>query len=346
MDDIVFISASSFAFFAATTAVLYRLRGPILKRLREALYIRICLVFFDGLLAIGIGAVISWLNLIQKSTWTDGDERLLFGMWSVGLMAGGFLSAKGLYLAGETEDKEELKELRATNFDLERQRNSQIRTASAIRKVVREKVDRFLVIQAATIPPTAEALWTALNPQKQLNLIVHTMYGYIAHTMGFEEDSLRMVVYYEDKDKHCLTELFSHDGKGPKCTKKRPGDFFKLGGSGGAKSAVVACWQGQQDYQVYPSCIEAQRSGVFDFFDPEQKEYIRSLVVCKCMRQTSGHLGPYIVTLDSDREDQFDYAEAPRLWTFLDEMMQRIDYEYLMLQIERGKYTGPQTKND
>ena len=99
MDDIVFISASSFAFFAATTAVLYRLRGPILKRLREALYIRICLVFFDGLLAIGIGAVISWLNLIQKSTWTDGDERLLFGMWSVGLMAGGFLSAKGLYLA-------------------------------------------------------------------------------------------------------------------------------------------------------------------------------------------------------------------------------------------------------
>ena len=108
---------------------------------------------------------------------------------------------------------------------------------------------------------------------------------------------------------------------------------MKLADPLGTRCEAVKCYQSlAQNIKIIPDCGKAAADGDFEYFYPEQKEKVRSLVVYKHIFMQ--HMQPVAVVLllVSKVTDHFKKEDKEEIKQFLDEMSTRIKMEWIVLE--------------
>jgi hypothetical protein len=193
-------------------------------------------------------------------------------------------------------------------------------------------MDRLARSLEKATPRTARDVLTALSPQDQIQLIVHSVFQYFARRKQ-PDRQLRLGMYgRHPTEPNRLQRIYAWDGETRDCFSDRVLDIVRLDDPNGIRSQLVRCFHSQGNIIILESCPEAAARGEFEFF-PGQSEYLKSMVVFKHVLGR-GRGDVLMLTLDSAHERLFRLIDEEEIRVLLLEMLKRIEYEMSVLEIE------------
>lgn len=343
-----FSSATVTALVVALIAVLFW--RFLIKGIRLNLGLRIAVYLSEAASAIGLSLIATYFDIFKKSTYVptsayqpDWHVPFWMSMWAA--MASYYLVVKLLGLV--TKETEEVKSKKLTEerdrlsvavASLERQRNFVVKVSNFAKKMVSRKVTRLCsLLTAKTISP--KQFVDQLNPDLQIESNVKLIYEFFKPPDGIEIN-LRLALWVKtslggaEHDKMVIS--YSWNGERHDCFTNRSTDRMKLLDPLGARSEVVRFYSLQaKTIKVIPNCIEAAKNGEFEFFYPEQKDKVASMILYKHVFNPQTNPEVVILLLVSSVPNTFHREDEDQFRTFFDEMLTRIEMEWVLLELTR-----------
>ena len=163
---------------------------------------------------------------------------------------------------------------------------------------------------------------------------IHTILQCIHEFFSFEAESkkagskLRRALYMAVEGGR-LDLMYAWNGVANDCVKPHP-DRFTLTSHKGLRSVAAETYHiaGRNPATVIEDCVNDPD---FEFFDPEQRTYLRSMIVIKYEVTFDGIETAMILTLDTDIPSFFTEARKDEMLTFILEMLRRLELEFLNL---------------
>jgi len=88
-----------------------------------------------------------------------------------------------------------------------------------------------------------------------------------------------------------------------------------------------------QAIKIIPDCIEAEKNNEFAFFYPEQRRKVASMILYKHVFSAQTQPVAVVLLLVSSLPNHFHREDEEQFSTFFDEMLTRIEMEWILLQL-------------
>jgi hypothetical protein len=88
-----------------------------------------------------------------------------------------------------------------------------------------------------------------------------------------------------------------------------------------------------QTIKIIPDCIAAATNQEFEFFYPEQKQKVASMILYKHVFNSQTKPVAVVLLLVSSLQNHFHREDEDQFRTFLDEMLTRIEMEWILVQL-------------
>jgi len=285
----------------------------------------------EWLLALA-GAVISDYAEVFKHTSWGGNQptypvEAVLAILGLGVL---FLTVGQIRDELKEDLEESLNTSRQQSDELKRQRDAWVRLLVHIRNIIDKKMKRVETL-AKNATVSHEEFVTALNPDEQVMLILQSIYEFFKFELHALDPNaqLRLALYMREEGR--MAPAYSWNGSIKNCVSTNTKQM-ELGSPDGVISVVVQCYniKGDTGVIIIPDC-DADKG--FEFFRPEQKKYLKSMLALKYRTEHDGTADALVLALDCDRTDFFDTGRSEELKTFLFEMMKRIDYELVIADV-------------
>ncbi|MCE9536338.1 MAG: hypothetical protein K8R65_08010, partial [Nitrospirae bacterium] len=225
-----------------------------------------------------------------------------------------------------------IKQLEVARDNFKEQRDSLIQISLQIRNIIDKKMKRIETLRGKEIITRNEFV-EALNPDEQVWLILQSIYEFFQYKLPVRNPiaTLRIGLYLRDEIRQVLQPAFSWDGKTKHCMSDNSTQMA-LASPNGVFSVIVQCYNSKED----PAIIivsDCEKDPGFDFFRPQQKQYLKSMLAFKYKTEHDGITDALVLALDCNVINFFNLKQADELKAFLIEMMKRIDYELLSAEV-------------
>ncbi len=262
--------------------------------------------------------------------WETWVSRLLLTIGATAIPA-----AIGLIREGfKRSESEELAMERATNAAQASQLESVINTAALIRGVIQHKQIR---LQAK--PKSVVATLAAFGHRGQPEFILKTIYD--KFRAKFTGKRMRIGLFGKSMTPVPHMEpLFSYDGNKTDCmTIDR--ELFRLDTDTTSKAEVAKCYLSSDDHAfvVIEDCHAAPS---FCHFKTDEKHLLKSMLLFKHRMESLN--SSIVLAIDCDEASFFRESMTEEYRHLLVEMMHRLEYELLVLQVVQQSLTYTREK--
>jgi hypothetical protein len=298
--------------------------------------------------AVALSVVASYFDVFKKSTYIptgayQPDWHVFFwaSVWTAIASYYGVVKFAAI-VTKESEESEsrklsvDLEKERAAVFALSRQRDLLVRIMAFARQMAVKKIGRLSTIVHAS-HLTAEQFVTQLNPRLQLQSLVKVIYEFFKR-IDVPNAGLRLALWMKEPANGpdaVLTVAYSWDGEKENCFSCRSRSRMKLSTPLGTQSEIVNSYHSHpRTIRIIPSCNKASEKQEFEFFYPEQRSKVQSIVLYKhvFMEQVADPVA-VVVLLVSSVENYFREQDQDEIKRFLDEILTRIEMEWILIEL-------------
>jgi len=276
------------------------------------------LAVLDAAIVVLAGILTSSMDLWKRSAWLSLDPYTLAAYGTAGGLLAGSLGMKWIITVTKESTKTTVDALKAKIKDVELSSDARIKviqteSSETIRALEKER-DRVLRIEAvvgevmqaklsrlvAELQKENGTLATALAPELQIHRLIQVLHGHVAKQLP-TGSRLRVGIYLLGDDKITLEPAFAWDGEKSNVFSGKYAEYMKITSHGRARSAVVQAWGPDGPFIFIADGEEAERQGRFCYFNPAQRQKLRSMVAyCHYMKGPSPD-DAFVITLDSDQ---------------------------------------------
>lgn len=294
----------------------------------------------EWFLALVVGATADFYDVFKRFNWRLHHPHPYAPLFAI--LGCGFLFVSVGHVRDRVKDtaEEEIAGLKSEIEARTKQRDMWVRLLIQIKNIIDAKMKRVAAMAKRQNFTHADFI-EALNPDDQVHLIVQAIYSFFSYKLQTRraDAKLRLALYVRDATGKRLEPAFSWDGQKKNCITPNLKEM-ELGSPEGVGSVVVQCYntRGDGNIIVIPDC---QNEKDFDFFRPEQKVYLRSMVAFKYKTDHEGTPGALVLSLDCDEKGFFAPGESEELKAFFVEMLKRIDYELLLSDVSEKLAPAP-----
>jgi hypothetical protein len=340
-------AAITFLVVAVISVLVWRL---LLKGIRVNIGARVVVYLSEAASAVGLSLVVSYFDVFKKATYVptpnyQPDWHVIFwaSAWAA-LVAYYFVVKLAAIVTKESEEfksKEltaELDKTRVAAASLGRQRGLLVKITSFARNMVSKKIGRLCsLLPSPSI--TLEQFVDHLNPKLQVQSNVKFIYEFFKSPDGMNTN-LRLALWMKaDGDgsrSDRMVIAYSWNGEQENCFSNRSEQRMRLLDPLGTLSEVVKFYSlPAQTIKIIPNCIEAAQNHEFEFFYPEQKEKVASMILYKHVFSTQTQPVAVVLLLVSSLPNHFHREDEEQYKLFLDEMLTRIEMEWILLQLTK-----------
>jgi hypothetical protein len=328
-------------------ALGFLVRRNLLAEIKRNLATRIFIYFSEAMAAVALSVIASYFDVFKKSTYIPTDQYR--PDWHVFFWASIWASIASYYavvklfgiVTKESEESEskrlsaDLEKERAAILSLSRQRDVLVKIMAFARQLVQRKIARLsTLINAPHLTP--DKFVAQLDPRLQVQSIVKIIHEFFKRA-EIPNARLRLALWMKDatsEPEGRLSVAYSWDGEAEGCFTNRSRDRMKLSTALGTQSEVVDCYHSHaRNIKIIPDCGKAAEQRQFEFFYPEQRNKVQSMILYKhiFMEQSTGPVG-VVLLLVSSVQNYFP-EEKDQIKQFLDEMLTRIEMEWLVLEV-------------
>lgn len=330
-------------------AIATLIRKTIFTGIKRNLALRIFVYFSEAIAAIALSVVGSYFDVFRKGTYVPSstyqpDWHVYFwaSVWAgiASYYSVVKFSAVATKESEESENRkltEDLEKERAAVISLGRQRDLLVRIMAFARQMAIKKITRLsALVNSPRLTP--EQFVGQLDPKLQLQSLVKVIHEYFRRT-DIPNGGLRLALWMKDVASGSdagLAIAYSWDGEKENCFSHRSRARMKLSTPLGTQSEVVNCYHSHpRTIKIIPNCAKASERQEFEFFYPEQKNKVQSVVLYKhvFMEQVAPTPVAVVVLLVSSVENYFREEAKDEIKQFLDEMLTRIEMEWIILEL-------------
>jgi hypothetical protein len=335
----------TFIFVAVIAAVLWNV---LLKRIRGNLAFRVIVYLSEAAVAVGLSLVASIFEIFRKPTYTptptyQPDWHVFFwaSLWAA--MASYYLAVKLTSITVKEGEEIASKKLaadldkeKAASHSLVRQRDLLVRITSFARQIVTKKTSRLCALAPAK-SITDKQLFDQMNPGLQIQSMVKLIHEFFKPGNA-RNPNLRLALWLKTGPDATGSErmsiAYSWNGDKEDCFSGRSSDRMRLLNPLGTHSEVVKCYSFPvQTIKIIPNCTKAAEKHEFEFFYPEQRNTVASMLLYKHVFIQDAYPVAVVLLLVSSMEDHFKQEDSDEIKQFLDEMLARIELEWIQLQL-------------
>jgi hypothetical protein len=340
-------SSGAITFLAAAVISILVWRF-LLKGIRLNLGIRVMVYLSEAAAAVGLSLVATYFDIFKKATYvpTPGyapDWHVPFwaSIWAA-LVAYYLVVKLAAIVAKESEEfksKEltsELGKVKVAVTSLGRQRTLLVKITSFARSMVNKKTARLCSLLSAPAV-TVQQFVDQLNPSLQVQSNVKLIHEFFKSPDGINVN-LRLALWMkscaDDAQPDRMAIAYSWDGEKEQCFSSKSSHRMKLLDPMGTISEVVKFYSfPARSIKIIPDCVEAAQNNEFDFFYPEQKSKVASLILYKHVFSSNTQPVAVVLLLVSSLPNHFHREDGDEFQTFFDEMLTRIEMEWILLQL-------------
>ncbi len=337
----------TFLCVAIVTVLIWRL---LLKGVRVNLGVRVAVYLSEAASAVGLSLVLARFDVLKKATYIP--TRAYQPDWHVIFWASFWAALVAYYLVVKlvaivTKESEEFRSKKLTSdlekanvavASLSRQRGLLVRVTSFARSMVNKKVARLCALLNHPALTTKQFV-DGLNPNLQVRANMKLIHEFFKPPEGLNVN-LRLALWMKAEADGAQPErmviAYSWDGENESCFTNRSAHRMRLLDPMGTLSEVVRFYsQPAQAVKTIPNCIEAAENHEFEFFYPEQRNKVASMILYKHVFSAQARPVAVVLTLVSSLPNQFHREDEEQYKTFCDEMLTRIEMEWVLLQLTR-----------
>ena len=320
----------------------------LLKGIRVNLGLRVMVYLSEAAAAVGLSLVATYFDIFKKSTYIptpayqpDWHVPFWMSVWAA-IIAYYLIVKLAAIVTKESEESRskqlssERDRLTAAMATLERQRSFVVRMANFARNMVNRKITRLSTL-AATPKITVQQFVGQLNPSLQVQANVKLIHEFFKPPDGLNAN-LRLALWMkapaDDHNPDRMAIAYSWNGETEKCFSNQSAHRMRLLDPRGTCSEIVKFYSLQaKTIKIIPDCIEAARNHEFEFFYPEQKHKAASMVLYKHVFNPETQPVAVVLLLVSSVPNSFRREDEDQYRTFFDEMLTRIEMEWILLQL-------------
>ena len=320
------------------------------KGVRVNLGIRVTVYLSEAAAAVGLSLVATRFDIFKKATYTP--TSVYQPDWHVVFWASFWAALVAYYLVVKlvaivTKEGEEFRSKKLTSdlekanvavASLSRQRGLLVRITSFARNMVNKKVARLCaLLNHPTL--TTQQFVDGLNPNLQVQANMKLIHEFFKIPEGLNV-KLRLALWMKAEADGVQPErmviAYSWDGENENCFTNRSAHRMKLLDPMGTLSEVVRFYsQPAQAIKTISNCIEAAENHEFEFFYPEQRNKVASMILYKHVFSAQSKPVAVVLALVSSLPNQFHREDEEQYMSFFDEMLTRIEMEWVLLQLTR-----------
>jgi hypothetical protein len=338
-------AAVTFLAVAILSLIVWRF---LIRGVRISLGVRIVVYLSEAAAAVGLSLVVSYFDVFKKATYVP--TQFYQPDWHVVFWASAWAALVAYYfvvkLAGivtkeseEFKSKEltrELDKLRVAVNSLGRQRGLLVKITSFARNMVSKKIFRLCSLLSSP-KITVKQFMDHLNPELQVQANMKLIHEFFRPAEGINVN-LRLALWMKattgDSDVERMVIAYSWNGETDKCFSGTSTDRMKLLDPLGTLSEVVKFYSlPAQTIKIIPDCIAAEKNNEFSFFYPEQKDKVSSMVLYKHVFSAQASPTAVVLLLVSSLPNHFHQEDEEQFKSFFDEMLTRIEMEWILLQL-------------
>lgn len=324
--------------------VAYLVRAYLSNHIRDSVSFRVILFITEPIVAVILSIVGSFFDIFKRSTYIptatyqpDWHVVFWFGVWSI--LASYYLVVKILGISTKESEGFKSKELQRS-LDLETaakksvtsQRDLLVRITAFARQLVTKKSDRLSSIigsPSLTVP----SFLGQLNPTLQVGLLLKIIHEYFKPTSV--NSVLRLALWMKAlPDDEFLSPVYSWDGERDRCFSNKNRERMHVSDPVGARSEVVKTYHANaESLRIIPNCERAASALEFQYFYPEQAHRVRSMMMYKHVFMRQKQPIAVVLMLVSSQADHFQQAQKDDIKQFLEEMLMRVEMEWIMLEL-------------
>jgi hypothetical protein len=262
------------------------------------------------------GAVVAWWDVFKTSSWqahpVENSYALAAAMWLVGIV----------YLLDWLRDRvkyeiaQKLIELASDRDRLRSERDRWVRLAKQTQKLIDRKIE-------------ALRKRTPFDYEVQIHTILKCLHEFFSFEIQQVSAGakLRLALYAASADLSRLELMYSWNGHAQGCVREHP-ERMQLNSPKGLRSIVAHTYHRNGSNPVFtvPDCASDPD---FEYFDADQKPYLRSMFALKYPASIDGTETALILTLDTDQVGFFSNERSGEVMTFILEMLRRLEFEFL-----------------
>jgi hypothetical protein len=231
---------------------------------------------------------------------------------------------------------DELARVKVAVASLGRQRSLLVKIASFARSMVTKKIGRLCALLAAP-KVSVKQFVDHLNPELQVQANMKMIHEFFKSAEGMDVN-LRLALWMKaDSDENHPDRMeiaYSWNGDSENCFTGRSVERMRLLDPLGTISEVVRFYSlPVETIKIIPDCIAAAHNNEFTYFYPEQKEKVASMILYKHVFSAQTHPVAVVLLLVSSLQNHFHREDEDQFKTFFDEMLTRIEMEWVLLQL-------------
>lgn len=284
-----------------------------------------------GLLTFVAGAISThfepWKSVSNRSS-IDWISAILLVL-AMGIVA---FVANAIRLAVKKTESEIIEELKSEIEVKEHQVSGWVGIANQIQEIIGHKRTRISPCLNGQGMKAVDVLAKFANAD-QPKYILQMIDSYFREGLA-PNKRMRIGLYSKENGNHGshLSVWYSWNGVADNCIQIKPADY-KIDDPGpkNRKAEVTKLYLDgkERDIKIIPDCEKEQ----IRYFDGDQQIYLQSMLLFKYVLQASGTKDALILCIDCEEKDHFQEVKAEEYKLFLVEMLSRIDYEFLAIEI-------------
>lgn len=281
----------------------------------------------EVLFAIASSPIIALFEIYKKDSW--GPTNIgwaLLGTTLAVISLVFYISFKIHNLQVKEKEGQDAKELEL----LTNQRDWATRVRELVGAIVNQKMMRLRSAWLDGNLTCLEKVYNALDPRQQIQEILISLHRVYQSKLA-PGHKIRLGVYM--KVDHHMEVAFGWDGDKHKCFNTNTIRYMEIDDpDSGPKSLITQLYHSAKTIKIVPNCEAAAQVNDFEFFKPEQRKYLCSMVALKKMIHTDKREA-VILTLDTDQNDFFRLEDEEEIELCCGEILKRLEFELLMLSI-------------
>jgi len=317
---------------------MLRIKAWLLRRLQVSASIRYLAVFLELAGAILLTAIAGIGKLWDLNLWkTELASMLVPLSWFSGAFAA-MAMIRVFQAAAKDKDQKEIKDLQDKITQIDGIKNETqnrldvfLELVVQIREVIDSKGRRVIeALRTGHLNSYADLI-AALNPGQQARLLIQAVHVYFSRKLKAGH-RIRVGLYLLKRSPRQLERAFAWDGQAEDCFSGKSQPYFDLDQIGEATSVLVQILRSDEAVSVYSSCEKEHhdKDSLFNYLHPDQKNYLKSLLVFKYVFKAQEDAEAMVVTLDTDQDGFFQDNLETDYSLFLVEVAARLEYEFVV----------------
>jgi hypothetical protein len=323
-------------------SVAFHFRYRAIGAIRENASFRSLSFLLEPVIAVALSLIAGFSDMLKPEKWGTPTALMVIAapLWT-GLTVA-YVALKYFASVAKDKDAEEIKKLKeevgtaqTRAAKIEEQRNFITRMTQYVREPVQAKLERLLEAFRKQ-PFTEKEYLAALSPHTQVQLILNTIYEFFRSDLPMGE-KMRLGLFMRQPDNpKMLFPAYSYNGQRDDGVFSAIAHGLRIDDPNGTKSMLAQTYLSDRKLHIVPSCREAAKREEFHYLHVAQNDYLRSMLAYKHVWLRDGEPDAFVLTLDTTCDGFFGRYSAESIEPFLIEMMKRVEYEVLSLQMQKA----------